>query len=273
MGRNHARIYSQLENANLVAVSDVNGRIARQVSLEFKTKGYTDYREMLDKERIDVVSVVVPGSLHKEVAIDVINKGISVLVEKPIATDIDGARAIVDAAKEKNVKLMVGHVERFNPAIIELKRCLENNKLGDIFKIIVARIGPFPTRIIDMGVIRDLSLHDIDIINYLIGLKPKRIYAETHQLLNQKYYDSLTALMRYESDISVMLNISYLSPKKIRELYVFGEKGMLKVNYITQELIFYGNPSYDSKEHPSRAFKGVSEGKEVLMNVEKKSLC
>ena len=122
MGKNHARVFSDIKDVELVGVSDTNSEVVENISKKFGCKGYTDYKEMLDIEKPDLVSIVVPTQLHKEVAFEVIGRNIHVLVEKPIAGNVEDGQAIIDLAKEKNVKLMIGHIERFNPAIIELKR-------------------------------------------------------------------------------------------------------------------------------------------------------
>ncbi len=244
MGQNHARIYFHNENVELAAVADPNPEFLKKVCKIYNTKGYGDYREMLEKEDIDAVSIAVPTQFHKEVAIYVLNRGKHVLLEKPIALTEEEARSIIECAKKNKAKLMVGHIERFNPAIIELKKRL--HELGEIYKVDVQRIGPFPSRITDVGVIVDLSVHDIDVIDYLINHSLTRLYAETQQKLHPSHEDSVTAMLRYGNDINAILSIDYLSPTKIRQIQIFGKKGMFKVNYLDQELYFYENPGYSS---------------------------
>ncbi|MFH1642777.1 MAG: Gfo/Idh/MocA family oxidoreductase [Nanoarchaeota archaeon] len=270
MGRNHARVIHSLKDVNLVAVSDIDKNVAEAVASEFSCKFYFDYKEMLEKEKIDIISIVVPTKMHKEVAIAAIKKNIHVLLEKPIALSETEAGDIITAAKRSNIKLMIGHIERFNPAIIELKKRLENDELGDIYKIDVQRIGPFPSRIDDVGVIIDLAVHDVDIISHLIDSKPISVHAETQQKLHPKCEDSLTTLLRYENGILAILNINYLSPKKIREISIFGKKGMFKVNYLDQDLRFYENRSYNKNKHFTESFESVSEGKEYIIQISKK---
>jgi len=267
MGKNHARIYDSISDVNLVAVSDIDEK-SKGIADKYGAKFYIDYKEMLNNEKIDLISIAVPTKYHKEVALLAIEKEINVLLEKPIAIDVTNAKNIIDSAAKKDVKLMIGHIERFNPAIIELKKRLGKNELGKIYKIDVQRIGPFPRRIADVGVIIDLSVHDIDIINYLIDSKPKRICSEIQQKLHPNYEDSLIALIRYQNDVLAVLNVNYLSPMKTREILVFGEKGMFKVNYLTQQLKFYENPSFG--ENGKDLFHNVTEGKEILFKINKK---
>jgi len=255
MGQNHARVFFNSDEAQLVAVADSFFNNAEKVAKKYNIKAYADYKEMIDKESLDAVSIVVPTSLHKEVALHALSRGKHVLLEKPIASDEKEAEEIIDCAEKNKVKLMIGHIERFNPAIIELKKRLQAGDLGEIYKIDVQRIGPFPVRITDVGVIIDLSVHDLDIIDYLIGVEPSRLYAETQQRLHPHQEDSVTAMIKYANGVQAILNINYLSPTKVRELQIFGKKGMFKVNYLDQELYFYENKSFASEDWSS-----VTEG-------------
>jgi predicted dehydrogenase len=245
MGQNHARIFFHSDNARLVAVSDNNKDVADKVAKKYNCNSYQNYDDLLKSEQIDAVSIAVPTSLHKEIAIAALNHKKHVLLEKPIASNEQEAQEIIECAKKNNVKLMIGHIERFNTAIIELKNRLEQGDLGDIYRIDVQRIGPFPGRVADVGVIIDLSVHDLDIIDYLINVPPSRIFAETQQRLHPRHEDAVTALIRYPNSILAVLNINYLSPTKIRQLQVFGKRGMFKVNYLDQELYFYENTAYN----------------------------
>ena len=248
MGKNHARVYSELEDANLIAVCAPN-------------------KEMLKKERIDAASICVPTKLHKQVAIDVIKNKIHILVEKPIATAVEEANEIVNAAEKNKVKLMVGHIERFNPAIIELKKRIENNELGRIINVNCERLSLFPQRIIDVGVIVDLAIHEIDILKYLIGSKIKRVYAETAQRFHSSREDLLIGTVRFENDILGVINANWLTPKKVREIKVTGEKGMFVANYLTQELYFYEKEFAEKYVDYNQAFIMGKEGRKIKIEI------
>ena len=265
MGQNHARIYFHSENAQLVAVSDAYEEQAKKVARHYNAKAYTNYQEMLQQEDIEAVSIAVPTSLHQEVALAALNAGKHILLEKPIAPNPEEAQSIIDKAEDKKLKLMIGHIERFNPAIQELKARLRKGELGEIYKIDVQRIGPFPSRITDVGVIVDLSVHDLDIIHYLIEDTPVRIYAETQQHLHPHHEDSVTTLLRYSKGALVILNINYLSPTKVRQLRIFGKKGMFLVNYLDQELYFYENKGFTSD-----TWESVTEGDMKKIIISKK---
>jgi UDP-N-acetylglucosamine 3-dehydrogenase len=246
MGKHHARVYAHREDTNLVAVADPHTEEATKVARRCNTKYYADYQKMLAQENIDTVSIAVPTSLHKQVAMEVLQLGKNVLLEKPIASSLQEAQEIIDCAAKHTSTLMIGHILRFNPAIIELKKRLDRGELGEIYKIDVQRIGPFPQGVTDVGVIVDLTVHDLDIIHFLTQQMPKQIYATTQQKLHPKYEDSVTALVTYSDETLAVINTNYLSPTKTRLLKIFGRKGMFKVNYLTQELYFYENPGYTS---------------------------
>ncbi len=270
MGQNHARIYNDLEEATLVAVSDVNGEIAKKVATRYKTKHYSDYGEMLAEERLDLVSIAVPTEFHYPVAMDVIEQGLHLLLEKPIADTVTKAREIVRRAEDKGIKLMVGHVERFNPAVVELKRRLDQDELGKIFQIHARRLGPFPHRVRDVGVVIDLATHDLDLICHLTGADVIRVYAETEQEIHTHHEDSLSGLLRFENGVVGVLDVNWLTPTKVRELYVTGERGMFLVNYLTQDLYLYENEYVDSAWDRLGMLKGVGEGNMIKLRIRKR---
>jgi len=246
MGKNHARIYSELDNVNLIAVSDTNEELAKTVSEKYKCKFYTDYKDMLNNEKIDIASIVVPTEHHKQVALDVIDRKINILLEKPIASTIDDAKKIIEQSKKNNVKMMIGHIERFNPVITELKKRLENNELGKIFMIDMNRVGPFPERIRDVGVVIDLAVHDLDMLRYLTGSEIVKYHSETEKKIHTTHEDMICAVLKLDDGIVCHLNVNWLTPTKIRNMYVIGERGMFLANYITQELYFYDNNIIES---------------------------
>jgi UDP-N-acetylglucosamine 3-dehydrogenase len=269
MGKNHIRICSDLPNVNLVAIADSNEAVVNGLAQKYRTKAYTDYRRLIDAEKLDAVFIVVPTSLHKEVALYAISKGINVFVEKPIAANMAESREIISKAHAKNVKLAVGHIERFNPAIIELKKRISDGELGRIFKIDIDRIGPFPARIRDVGVVVDLAVHDLDILNYLTESKVIRLYSETEKRINTDHEDLLEASLKFACGVIASLNINWLTPTKIRRIHVTGEKGMFMVDYLSQDLFFYEN----SDSHVSNGFRSPSnviEGKMTKFYIDKK---
>ena len=270
MGANHARVYTELDSVQLVAVSDSNADRLQFIAEKYKVSVYTDYRDLLVKEKPDVVSIVVPTKDHVAVALDCVRAGAHLLIEKPIASAVGEAQIIINAARIANCKLMVGHIVRFNPAVMEMKKRLDADELGRIFQIVCRREGPFPARIRDVGVVVDLAPHDIDIIRYLSGSDLIRLYAETEKRIHTEHEDLMIAIMRLQNGITAALNINWLTPAKIREITVVGEKGMFKVDDLTQDLYFYENSLAVQEIWDSlKTISGVNPGKMIRFAIDR----
>jgi predicted dehydrogenase len=227
----------------------------------FGAAAYSDYRELLEKEKPEAVSVAVPTAMHEQVVTDVLNSGANVLVEKPIAATIEEGQRLIALAKQKNLKLQVGHIVRFNPAIQELKKRLNAGELGRIYQVFCRRAGPFPARIRDVGVVIDLAPHDVDIIRFLTGLDPIRLFAETEQRIHTEHEDLLWGMLRLPDGITASVEINWLTPTKIREVLVLGERGLFRVDDLTQDLYFYENAQATGLAWDSlKNLRGVSEG-------------
>lgn len=270
MGRNHARVYSEMEDAELVAVADLDPALLSAVGHRHRVRTYTDYQAMLEREQIDLVSVAVPTEYHAAVARDTLLAGVATLVEKPIATTIEEGVALAALARERGVLLTVGHIERFNPAIIALKGQIELGALGKVYQIHVRRIGPFPARIKDVGVVVDLATHDLDIMHYLTGSSVTRVHAEIGQKLCTAHEDLLSAVLRFDNEIIGVLDINWLTPTKVRELSVIGERGMFVANYLTQDLVLYENEAAQGSDWHQLAVLGVAEGRMIRFKINKK---
>ncbi|MBP1466829.1 Gfo/Idh/MocA family oxidoreductase [Candidatus Chloroploca sp. M-50] len=270
MGRNHARAYAGMEEVDLVAVCDASTEIVSKIAHTYRCAAYTDFRLMLAQMDLDLVSIVVPTKHHYRVAAEVIDYGVSVLIEKPIAATVEEGYALVDAARRRGVTLTVGHIERFNPAIISLKQQIDDHEIGNVFQISARRVGPFPARIEDVGVVIDLATHEVDILNYLIGSPIVRMHVELHRHVHQTHEDMLSAVLRFENGVVGMLDINWLTPTKIRELSVVGERGMFVANYLTQDLTFYENDACQGKAWPELALIGVSEGRSIRQKVQRR---
>jgi predicted dehydrogenase len=200
-----------------------------------------------------------------------IEAGAGVLVEKPIADTLENARSIIESADEAEVKLMVGHIERFNPAVQELKRRLKERELGRIFTIHATRVGPFPHRIRDVGVVIDLAVHDIDVMRYVTESEVGRVYAETEKRIHTKCEDMLSGLLKFKNGVVGVLDVNWLTPEKIRELSVTGEKGMFQVKYLHQELLFYENKDANGSNYTyQNILMGVTEGDITHIRIQKK---
>jgi UDP-N-acetylglucosamine 3-dehydrogenase len=270
MGRNHARVYSELPGANLLAVVDTNPEIAAEVAHRYQARPYHDFNEMLAAEQPQAVSIAVPTALHTQVALEAMRAGADILIEKPIAATLQEGRQIISEAQRLNRRLMIGHIVRFNPAIQALKQKLDAGELGRIFQIVCRRVGPFPARIRDVGVVVDLAPHDIDIMRYLTGLEPQRVYAEVEQRIHTEHEDLLLGLLRFPDGITGSLEINWLTPTKIREVLVLGERGLFKVDDLTQDLYFYENVQANGVFWSTlQTIKGVSEGRLVRYSLQR----
>ncbi|KPJ66838.1 MAG: hypothetical protein AMJ43_06690 [Coxiella sp. DG_40] len=238
MGQNHARIYSKLKEVNLIAVADINEKTGRSVANRFGCKFYNNFESLLDNEPIQAVSIVVPTSYHRDIALLALNRGIATLVEKPLADTKEAALDIINAAKAQNTLLMVGHVERFNPAIAKLKTIVSQGKLGEIMSIMIRRVGIAPPHIKDAGVIVDLAVHDIDICNYLLDGQPDNIFASGGSALINNREDHAHILLRY-GKANVIIQVNWITPVKVRILNVTGTNGYAELDYINQRLTLH----------------------------------
>jgi UDP-N-acetylglucosamine 3-dehydrogenase len=234
MGKNHARLYSELLGVELIGVSDVNETLVASVARSYGCKRFADYHDLLG-ENLDALSIAVPTTLHKQVALDAIQKGMNVLVEKPIADTVENADEIIKAARENRVKLMVGHVERFNPAIIKLKELIDNGLLGNVVSISAKRVGLYNPRIKDVGIIVDLGTHDIDIMSYLYGVKVREVYASAGSVVHS-HEDHAIITLNFNNGGSGVIDTNWLTPHKVRHLTVIGSQGIAEVDYIEETL-------------------------------------
>jgi predicted dehydrogenase len=221
---------------------------------------------MLAREQFDLISIVVPTSLHREVATAALRAGANVLIEKPIASTVEEAHALMREADQCGRWIAVGHLERFNPAIVALHERVQRGDLGRVFRLHARRMGPFPARIRDVGVVIDLATHDIDVSRYLLSAEPTRIFAETARRIHTDHEDMLSALMRYDNNTVVQLDVNWLTPTKIREVTLTGECGMFFANYLTQELSFFENNI--TENGVLQPLPSVTEGKMVRFKIE-----
>lgn len=271
MGMNHLRVLRDFdeEQFRLVGIAETSEPILQRAMSRFHVTGYTDYRQMIEETQPNLVAVVVPTHLHFEVASYILERGINVLLEKPMTRTLDEALMLIELARQRGAKLAIGHVERFNPAIIQLKHRLDSGELGTIFHLHARRLGPFPPRIRDVGVTLDLATHDIDVMRYLTDAEVGHVYAETQRRIHSTHEDLLLGILRFTNNTLGMLDVNWLTPTKVRELSVTGEKGMFLVNYLTQDMYFYENDYSVTTWDALRSLSGVSEGTKTRFKVQK----
>lgn len=258
MGQHHVRNYSEMKNVELVGIADTSKRRVNRLAKKYNTKGYTDFNELLE-QNLNAVSIAVPTTLHKKMVLAAIDKGIDVLVEKPIADSIENADIMIKQAKEKGVKLMVGHIERFNPAIIALKKYIDEKKFGKIVSISTTRVGPFESRIRDVGIIMDLGVHDIDLMSYLYSEEVREVYASAGSVIH-RFEDYASILLKFNNGNAGIIKTNWLTPHKVRTLTVTGTKGIAYVDNIKFTLqIYNGKPKVDVKLEKQEPLKNELE--------------
>jgi predicted dehydrogenase len=257
MGANHARVLSDMDGVELVAVADADAtRVERAIGGR-AIYGFEGAAHLLAESRPEMVSVVVPTGLHEEIAVACLEAGAHVLVEKPIAATLAGGEHISRRARSLDRLVSVGHIERFNPAILALKRRLADGQGGRVIQLRARRVGPFPHRIRDVGVIHDLAPHDIDIMRFLLDDEVERVYAETQRHIHTQNEDLFAGMLRFANGTLGLLEINWLTPTKERTLTVLCEKGMFAVDYAAQTLAFYENFAATAREG---AIASVTEG-------------
>jgi UDP-N-acetylglucosamine 3-dehydrogenase len=238
MGRNHLRILAARDDIRLVAVADPVAATLASATAQTGAHGFAEPLAMIAEAELDAVVIAAPTTAHVPLALAAIERGIAILVEKPLAATIDEAMRIVEAARAAGVPVQVGHVERFNPAVLELGRLIDDGWLSTIYSIASRRAGPFPARIRDVGVTVDLATHDADILSWIAGERPSRVYGETAQRIHATNEDLLFGLLQFPSGATGMLDVNWLTPAKRRQLVVVGEEGMFELDYLTQRLTF-----------------------------------
>ena len=238
MGENHARIYTQvLPEVKLVGVADLDKEKALAVAQSYECHAHQNYHELLEED-LDLVSIAVPTTLHYEVARQAIEKKLNVLIEKPVTQNLEEADSLIELSRQYNVKVMVGHIERFNPAVDKLKKLITDGMLGEIISLSAKRVGPQNTRINDVGIILDLGAHDIDVMCYLYGAPVKSVYAVAGSIFhNHEDYAIMT--LRFNNGSSGVIDTNWLTPYKLRKLTVVGSKVIGEVDYQEASLKLY----------------------------------
>jgi predicted dehydrogenase len=259
IGRHHARLLQASPRVAFAGAVDPGGDrfgVVRDEALLF-----ADLDALLRAGKPDFAIVAVPTEEHVSTASRLAAEGIHVLVEKPLAATASEARHLIETCHAAGVHAAVGHVERFNPALLELRRRTHvDGQLGQVFLVATERIGPFPDRVRDVGVIMDLATHDLDLVRWLGGAPVQRLTAETQHRMGRDHEDLLLATGRLENAISFNCVVDWLSPTKVRQTRVLGERGMLVADTLTADLTFYENGDVASEWADTQSQRGVSEG-------------
>jgi predicted dehydrogenase len=242
MGRNHVRVLMDIPEVEMVGVADPDVETATIAVRKYGLPVYDNHTQLLDEQMPQAVIVAVPTIHHREVCLAAFERKMHVLVEKPIATTVEEGRELINAAKDAQAVFAVGHIERFNPVVIELKRRMDAGELGRVFMIHARRQSPFPSRIKDVGVATDLAIHELDIMRFLANSSVVRLSSEISQVLNHSTREDIVfGLLRFENGVLGILDVNWVTPTSVRELTITGELGMFVVNYLSQELFFHEN--------------------------------
>lgn len=265
MGRHHARVIREVSGLDLVAVADAHGD-PHAAAGGLPLLGSVDE---LIAAGLDMAVAAVPTGLHEHVGLALAEAGVHTLVEKPIAFDVDAGRRLADAFESRGLIGAVGHIERFNPALQQLRSRLADGALGEVFQIATRRQGPFPARIADVGVVKDLATHDIDLTAWLAHSPYASVAAWTTTRSGRRHEDVFSATGRLEDGTIVNHLVNWLSPMKERVTIVTGEHGALVADTLHADLTFYENGTVATEWASVAAFRGVSEGNVTRLAIPK----
>jgi UDP-N-acetylglucosamine 3-dehydrogenase len=239
MGRHHARILATHPRTRLAGVVEVNGDHSdARVEPELV---YRSIEQLLEAGPPSFAVVAVPTEAHLAVATALAEAGVHMLIEKPLAVDVEAAHGIIEACRAAGVLAAVGHVERHNPAMVELRRRVLGGQLGELFFVAAERIGPFPGRVRDVGVVKDLATHDLDILPWIVGQPIVAVAAHALQRVGREHEDLIAINGSMRDGTVFALQVDWLSPVKARRTRVVGESGMLVADTLSPELSFVSN--------------------------------
>ena len=256
MGRNHLRVLSSMPSVSGLVLFDPLGE---KVGLAAKHPVVTSFERFLD-EGMDYCVVSSPTSTHLEVGLALADKRIPALIEKPLAVNQDDGQRLIQAFSQAEVIAAVGHVERFNPAILAMKSKLEEGLLGEIYQLSTRRVGPYSGRISDVGVVKDLASHDIDLVQMLSGSSYMNLDSRTLSPMGNTHEDMVLAIGSLRNGWIVNHLVNWLSPTKERVTSIVGQTGMLIADTLAVDLYFYEKGSQKTNWDGISIYKGSSEG-------------
>lgn len=266
MGRHHARVIREVDGLSLVAVADAVGD-PHGVAGDLPVLG--GVAELIDAG-IDMAVCAVPTGMHEEVALALAEAGVHTLIEKPIAHSIEAGERLVKAFAAAGVIGAVGHIERYNPALQSLRERMANGDLGEIYQIATRRQGPFPARIADVGVVKDLASHDIDLTAWLAKSEYTAVSAQVTMRSGRPHEDMVAATGKLANGTITNHLVNWLSPMKERVTVVTGERGAFVADTLTADLTFYANGMVNTEWDSVANFRGVVEGDVTRFAIQKR---
>ncbi len=258
IGRHHARLLQGMPRVAFAGAVDPGGD--RFGALREPGLLHASLAELLAGGPLDFAVVAVPTEEHLAVVAELAAAGVHVLVEKPLAASGEEGRELIVCCESAGVRAGVGHVERFNPALIELRRRAQAGQLGEVFLIASERVGPFPDRVRDVGVVKDLATHDLDLVRWLGDSPVSVVAAQTSHKMGRPHEDLVVATGRLEGGLVFSCAVDWLTPTKRRQTRILGERGMLLADTLSADLTFYENGTVSSEWDRTQASRGVSEG-------------
>ncbi|MCC7477317.1 Gfo/Idh/MocA family oxidoreductase [bacterium] len=236
MGRHHVRVYSELENCRLVGVADPDpGK--QELADKHGTQLFTDYHALLEQGP-DLVSIAAPTVMHYQAARDAISAGCHLLVEKPISDDLAKAQELVELARAAGKIIAIGHIERFNPAVSELKQIIASGELGEVLTVNNLRVGPYHGRIADTGIVLDLGTHDVDLISYLLDARAESVFCNAMQRVHN-HEDHAVLQMQFPAGRTGIIETSWLAPYRARNIFCVGTKHFALCDLMNQLILVY----------------------------------
>lgn len=257
MGKNHVRNLRAIDGVDLVAIADASGKDPFGVAGDLPVLPDVD---AVIETGIDYCVVAAPTKFHEEIGLKLAEAGVHALIEKPLAYDTAAATRLAEAFESKGLVGAVGHIERYNPALQSLRKRLENGDLGDLYQVATRRQGPFPARIADVGVVKDLASHDIDLTAWVTQREFELVAARTMFKAGRDYEDMVSATCQLSGGLMSNHLVNWLTPTKERRTFVTGEKGMFVADTLTADLTFYSNAKVATVWDDIANFRGVAEG-------------
>lgn len=256
MGRHHARVITETEGVVLAGVVDAAGD-PRHAAGDAPLHASVD---QLIASGVDAAVVSVPTRAHEEIALQLAEAGVHALVEKPLTADSVSSAKVADAFERAGLIGAVGHIERYNPALQSLRERIDAGELGEVFQIATRRQGPFPARIADVGVVKDLATHDIDATAWLAQSRYESVSAHTASRSGRAHEDMVSATAQLQNGVIINHLVNWLSPMKERITVVTGERGAFVADTVSADLTFFENGTFALEWESVMAFRGVSEG-------------
>lgn len=265
MGRNHARVLRSLDGVELVGVVDPGGDLYQAAS----DVPLFAHLEQLVSLGIDYAVVSIPTAHHLDAGVALARAGVHCLIEKPVADSAESAQALVGAFESAGLVGAVGHIERYNPALQHARARLANGELGEVYQIVTRRQGPFPGRISDVGVVKDLGTHDVDLTAWVTQRDYRSVSAHVAHRSGRDHEDLVAVVGELEGGIVTNHLVNWLSPLKERITVITGERGTLVADTLTADLTLYENGTVVSEWSALASFRGVTEGNMVRFAISK----